>query len=111
MADTRCATCTQEINNTTGEVEAELAARDMHRLKRILEIEAIRVNTENMESLLEGRKKSERQEPADEASVPAACLRLHIHFQCVFDCGYWYVFVCGDLQIDLACRFQQKRMP
>mmetsp|Transcript_35645 Transcript_35645/g.83496 ORF Transcript_35645/g.83496 Transcript_35645/m.83496 type:complete len:135 (-) Transcript_35645:308-712(-) len=41
-----------EINNETGEVETELAARDMTKLKRMLELETVRVQTENLQDRL-----------------------------------------------------------
>ncbi len=57
----------QEVHNESGVVETELAARDSGRLKRILEIESIRVNTENMEAILRERHKVDEEgapEPA-----------------------------------------------
>lgn len=44
---------TQEIDNSTHKVETELAARDMTRLKRMLELESVRVQTEMMQQKLD----------------------------------------------------------
>eukprot|EP00285_Hemiselmis_virescens_P017484 CAMPEP_0173398214 /NCGR_PEP_ID=MMETSP1356-20130122/40857_1 /TAXON_ID=77927 ORGANISM="Hemiselmis virescens, Strain PCC157" /NCGR_SAMPLE_ID=MMETSP1356 /ASSEMBLY_ACC=CAM_ASM_000847 /LENGTH=145 /DNA_ID=CAMNT_0014357653 /DNA_START=107 /DNA_END=541 /DNA_ORIENTATION=+ len=42
-----------EVSNETGDVETVLAARDMARLKRMLELETVRVHTESLQEQLE----------------------------------------------------------
>ena len=56
----------QEINNSTYKVETELAARDMARLKRMLQLESVRVETEIMQDKLEHGNKEEREVTAEE---------------------------------------------
>jgi hypothetical protein len=67
----------QEVNMESGEVETELAARDSGRLKRILEIECIRVNTENMEALLRERHKGD--DGGTHEPVPASAETEDMH--------------------------------
>jgi hypothetical protein len=56
----------QEINNSTNKVETELAARDMARLKRMLQLESVRVETEMMQDKLDHGNKEEREMTAEE---------------------------------------------
>lgn len=71
----------QEINNATGAVETELAARDVARLKRMLELEAVRVRTEEMQRELEqhardGGEAAERVHLLSRGYFDAACIDM-----------------------------------
>lgn len=65
-SDEKFAKPLQEIDNETNKVETELAARDMGRLKRMLQLESVRVETELMQEKIDNGQKEEREQTAEE---------------------------------------------